>query len=126
MAAALSWNAWNRPSPDLPHQLRARADAVNSASQDPNFSEQLPKFLKKGKQERPSPDLPSELRMMKYKNMAVVERLAAKEVKSQNPALAEELEDIAAEIEESHEYFVKVAQSLNTKFNEMDDYPENI
>jgi hypothetical protein len=124
VSAALAWDAWSRPSPDLPKQLRSKADAIKSASQDPNYEAHLKDFMKKGQEERPSYDLPSELRMLKYKNMAAVKRIAANELRSKNlsPALAEELDDLALEMEESHEHFVQVAKTFKTAFTE--DYPD--
>ena len=61
---------------------------------DPNFEEHLGDFLKRGKGERPDYELPSDLRMLKYKNMAEVKKIAAKELKkagAENIALAEEV-----------------------------------
>jgi len=116
--AALAWDAWNRPSPDLPKELRAAAEKEKiTSTPDPNFAAHIGGFLKAGSAERPSYDLPSELRLSKYKKMAEVKRVAAKELKSKNinPALAEELDDLAAEIEESHNYFTNVANSLKDK-----------
>jgi hypothetical protein len=118
VAAAIAWDAWNRPSPDLPRELRANAEKEKIiGTQDPNFAAHVSDFMKAGTAERPSPDLPSELRMLKYKNMASVKRIAAKELKSKNinPALAEELDDLAAEMEESHEHFVQLANALKNK-----------
>lgn len=49
MNAALFWDAWSRPSPDLPAQLRAQADLSSAGSNvDPNFQAHLKDFLKKG------------------------------------------------------------------------------
>lgn len=56
---------------------------------DPNYEAHLKEFLNKGKEERSDPELPSELRLMKLKNSVGVKRLAAKELKSTNPILAE-------------------------------------
>ena len=50
-------------------------------------------FLQGKDESRPAPELPSELRMMKYKNMASVQKLAAKVLKekSENAELAIEV-----------------------------------
>jgi hypothetical protein len=98
---AETWDAWGRPDPDLPRQLREKV----MPTIDPNFEEHLPEMLKKGMQDRPDPQMPSAIRLLKYKQTAAKKRLAAAELKKINPALAEELEDIALEIEESHERF---------------------
>lgn len=83
---ATQWDAWNRPSPDLAKELRANKSVQ---SPDPNFEAHLKDIYRKGRAEdRASPDLPSELRMMKYKNMANVQKLAAKILKEVNPELA--------------------------------------
>ena len=68
-------------------------------------------------EDRSAPDLPSELRMLKYKNMASVKKLAAKEIKKTglNEALAEELSDIAEEIEESHLRFENLAMAMKER-----------
>lgn len=92
--AAVAWDSWNRPSPDLPRELRANAEKEKIISTpDPNYAAHVSGFLKAGTADRESPDLPSELRMLKYKNMASAKRIAAKELKSKNinPALAEEV-----------------------------------
>ena len=86
--AATQWDAWSRPSPDLPRELRAKSDLEN-VSTDPNFEAHLSDFLGKGLMERPNSDLPSALRLMKFKNTANVKRLAAKELKTSNPILSE-------------------------------------
>lgn len=111
--AALVWNAWDRPSPDLGSELRAQADLRNVRSQeDPNFASHLPGFLAAGAaDDRPDPELPSALRLMKFKNNAGTKRLAAQEIRSSNPKLAQTLEEIASEMEESHERFVQLAAS---------------
>eukprot|EP01039_Chlorochromonas_danica_P009171 gene9171-10124_t len=112
--AALAWDAWNRPSPDLPRQLRAEADLHDMTNQpDPNYEANLEKFLKAGSSyERPSPDLPSDLRILKLRNMAQVKRLAAKELRTKNidSALAEELEEFADELDESTNYFSQLRE----------------
>ena len=83
---ATQWDAWNRPSPDLAKELRATKSVQ---SPDPNFEAHLKDIYKKGQAgDRTSPDLPSELRMMKYKNMANVQKLAAKVLKEINSELA--------------------------------------
>jgi len=108
--AATQWDAWSRPSPDLPRELRAKSDLENVTT-DPNFEAHLSDFLSKGLMERPNSDLPSALRLMKFKNTANVKRLAAKELKTSNPILSETLEEMALEIEESHERFVEMART---------------
>ena len=86
--AALEWDAWGRPSPTLASELRAKQDLENIKT-DPNYEAHLKEFLNKGKDERPDPELPSALRLMKFKNSAAVKRLAAEELKSTNPKLAQ-------------------------------------
>lgn len=80
---ATSYDAWNRPSPDLPRELRKQKD-INTV--DPNFEAHLGAMYLKGKNDegRSSPDLPSELRMLKYKNMAKVQQLAARKLRENN------------------------------------------
>jgi len=47
--AALFWDSWSRPSPDLPQQLRAQSDLSSAGSAvDPNFQAHLKEFLAKG------------------------------------------------------------------------------
>jgi len=111
--AAMAWDAWNRPDPNLPRELRDKFD-LEKRMQDPNFDEHLGEFMKKGLAERPDPTLPSELRMMKYKQAASVKRIAAKELKATgNSELAAELDEIADEIEESHSRFVEMASNFS-------------
>lgn len=100
--AATQWDAWNRPSPDLPRELRAKSDLENVMT-DPNFEAHLSDFLGKGMMERPSSDLPSTLRLMKFKNTADVKRLAAKELKTSNPALSQTV----CKLQEQHNITVK-------------------
>jgi hypothetical protein len=114
---ALVWDAWNRPDPSLPKQLRRKYDEMQKDLEDPNFAAHVNKFMEKGNdKKRPDPELPSELRMMKYKSAAGVKRLAATELRktktSENVALAEELEDMADEIDESHERFEVIARAM--------------
>ena len=45
--AALYWDAWNRPSPDIGTQLRAQAE-LSSPVVDPNYQAHLKDFLTKG------------------------------------------------------------------------------
>ena len=102
---------------------QTRISLVNSGrkkypAQDPNYAEHLDEFMKRGLAEnRSTPDLPSELRMLKYKNMASVKKLAAKEIKKTglNEALAEELSEIAEEIEESHLRFENLAMAMKER-----------
>jgi len=47
------------------------------------------------------------------KNNVAVKRLAVKELRTPNPALAEELEEMADEIEESHRRFEQLAKNFN-------------
>ena len=113
--AAETWNAWGRPSPDLPSELRLQQKNLKGESTDPNFLANLPGMLKKGQGPRPDVDLPSELRLMKYKNMAGVKRLAASALKTTNPELAAELDEIADEIEEAHWRFVEMSNSMKAQ-----------
>lgn len=120
VAAAETWDAWGRPSPDLASDLRVKAELAGkrAMSSDPNFVAHLPDLMKMGASDnRSAPDLPSELRMLKYKNSASVKRLAASELKksSDNAELAAELEEIADEIEESHSRFVELSNTLRAQ-----------
>jgi hypothetical protein len=88
---------------------------------DPNYEAHVKDFMKKGQSEdRPDPDLPSSLRMMRYKYKANVKKLAAQELAEINPALAEELSEMAVEMEESHEQFERMVVSMKAK---RDDRP---
>lgn len=128
--AAMYWDAWKRPSPDLPSDLRTqkkrlenREEALKNAGNDPNFEEHLESMMNAAKaEERPSPDLPSELRMMKFRQTAAVQRLAAKELRasSNNLELAAELDEIADEIEESHQKFLEMAASIHPNDDDYD------
>lgn len=97
-----------RPSPDLAKTLRA----AEEAKKDPNFQEHLGAFLKKGTAERPDADLPSALRLMKYKQSTQIKRLAANELRPKNPKLAQTLDEIANEMDESHERFLEMAANM--------------
>ena len=112
---AESWNAWKRPDPELASQLREK----KYPTKDPNYQEHLDIFMKKGRQEdRPDYDLPSELRMLKYKQAASVKKLASTELKKMskvNEALADELKEMADEIEESHQRFQDLALSMKER-----------
>ena len=113
--AAETWDAWGRPSPDLGSDLRLKQKQLKGESSDPNFLANLPDMLKKGQGPRPDYDLPSELRLMKYKNMAGVKRLAANALKTTNAELAAELDEIADEIEEAHWRFVEMSNSMKAQ-----------
>ena len=82
------WDAWSRPDPELPSKLRQE----NKAETDPNFEANLNKMFLKGRGERTDYDLPSTLRLLKYKNMASVQKLAAKDLRANNNA------ELAAEV----------------------------
>lgn len=118
---ALHYDAWSRPDPNLPGQLRAKF----SPSIDPNYEENLKKFMQKGKEDLSLPDLPSQLRLKKFANMAKVKRIAAKELREtnirDNLELAAELDEIAQEMEESHSKFEQLAET----FNAMKQYEAN-
>ena len=113
--AAETWDAWGRPSPDLASDLRLKQKQLKGESTDTNFLDNLPGMLKKGQGPRPDVDLPSELRLMKYKNMAGVKRLAASALKTTNAELAAELDEIADEIEEAHWRFVEMSNSMKAQ-----------
>lgn len=114
IALSTTWNAWNRPDPNLAQQLRDSYNARNT--QDPNFEANLAKFMAAGRSpERPDPEVPSRLRLLKYKQGAEVKRLAAKEVRRENPALADELEEMADEIEDSHRRFEVMVSDMKTR-----------
>ncbi|KAJ1432758.1 hypothetical protein B484DRAFT_447626 [Ochromonadaceae sp. CCMP2298] len=111
--AAMTYDAWNRPDPELPHQLRVQAELAKS-QQDPNFAEHLEGFLAAGRAEdRPSPEIASELRTMTYSKPSGVKRKAALELRKLDPncAIAQSLEDIAQEMDEAHERFVEMAKN---------------
>ena len=60
---ALYYDAWNRPSPDLPSQLRDKATYSGRFGGDPNYEAHLPDMMKKGTDsQRTAPTLPSKLR----------------------------------------------------------------
>ena len=106
-----TYDAWHRPDPDLPHQLRQKEEERKKDLADPNYEAHVKDFMKKGQSEdRPDPDLPSSLRMMRYKYKANVKKLAAQELAEINPALAEELSEMAVEMEESHEQFERMVR----------------
>lgn len=114
IALSATWNAWSRPDPDLAVKLRDSFNAKNS--QDPNYEANLAKFMAAGRAaERPDPEMPSQLRMIKYKQGAEVKRLAAKELRRENPALADELEEMADEIEDSHKRFEVMVADMKTR-----------
>ena len=87
MQTALWWDSWGtRASPDLGSELREKERGTTN---DPNFVDNLPRFMGAGLKERETPDLPSELRLVKYKNMAGVKRIAASELRQAGPAYTE-------------------------------------
>jgi hypothetical protein len=65
-----------------------------------------------GQAERPDADLPSALRLMKYKQSTSIKRLAASELRPKNPRLAQSLDEIANEMDESHERFMEMAANM--------------
>ena len=96
--------------------MRRKEEERKKDTADPNYAAHLPAMLKAGSSEdRPSPTMPSELRLMKYKQTAAVKKLAAKDLEKINPALAEELSDMALEIEESHQMFEQMAASMKAR-----------
>jgi len=111
--AAEYFDAWGRPDPELPHKLREEEDAKKRMV-DPNYEAHLGEMMKKGLQERSDYDLPSQLRLLKYKQSADVQRLAASEMRAVTPncELAAELDEIADEIEESSKRFAKLAETM--------------
>lgn len=114
VALSQSWDAWNRPDPDLARKLRQQYDRKKENEDE---REDALRDMTKGMGERPDPNLPSTLRMMKYKNSAEVKRMAAKEVRAKDPKLAEELEDMADEIEDSHKRFEVMVSDMKTRDN---------
>lgn len=116
-----TYDAWHRPDPELPNQLRQKEEERKKDLADPNYEAHVKGFMSKGRSEdRPDPDLPSSLRLMRYKYKASVKKLAAEELSKVNPALAEELQDMAVEMEESHEQFEKMVETMKGK---RDDRP---
>ncbi len=127
-AVAINSDGKNRPDPDLPHQLReAQKYKMNAASiraekykshpdfEDPNFDEHLPDMMKVGSSaDRPDYELPRTLRMLKQSS--TVEKRAAVEIRPLNAVLAEELSEIAEEIDESHDRFVAIAEAMKDKW----------
>lgn len=120
VALSESWDSWNRPDPDIARKLRQEAEAKKTT--DPNFIAHLPQMMAKGSSDRPSADLPSELRMLKYKQMASVKRIASQQIKNikGSEKLSQELAEIADEIEESHNRFEEMAKNLNFMKNDSD------
>lgn len=119
---SVSWDAWNRPDPATPQVLRTLAESGKGIKSDPNFIANLPKMMGQGLSDnRMSPDLPSELRMLKYKNKAATSRIAAKELKDKDSKLADELEDIADEIEMSHRKFEEMAANIKERMKMQDN-----
>eukprot|EP01041_Mallomonas_annulata_P003217 gene3218-6362_t len=114
VSAAMYWDAWGRPDPELPHNLREEREAERRKV-DPNYEAHLESMMAKGSEERPDPELPSQLRMLKYKQSAAVQRLAATQLRqtTANVELAAEMDEIADEIEESSERFAKMAEMLS-------------
>lgn len=109
--AAMFYDAWNRPSPDIAQKLRDFKELTTKP--DPNYEAHKESLIAAGlSPDRTSPDLPSELRLLKYKQSASVNRIAAKEIRPVNKELAAEMDEIADELEESHERFVKMAESF--------------
>jgi hypothetical protein len=53
--------------------------------------------------------------MLKYKQGAEVKRMAAKEVRPKDPALADELEEMADEIEDSHKRFEVMVSDIKAR-----------
>ena len=110
-----TYDAWHRPDPDLPKQLRRKEEERKRDLADPNYEAHVEGFMQKGQAEdRTDPDLPSSLRLTRYKYKASVKKTAAKELAEINPALAEELSDMADEIEESHEQFERMVRIIVT------------
>jgi len=115
-----TWDAWNRPDPDLAKKLRQQYERKKEAEEE---HEDALRDMTKGTIERSDPNLPSTLRMMKYKNTAEVKRMAAKEVRGKDPKLAEELEDMADEIEESHKRFEIMVSDMKSRDNARSKLP---
>lgn len=97
-----------RSSGDLAKELRT----AEETRKDPNFESHLASFMQAGSAERPDYDLPSTLRLLKYKQSVGVKRLAAAELRVKNPQLSEALEEIADEMEDSHQRFVEMAEQI--------------
>lgn len=97
-----------RSSGDLAKELRT----AEETRKDPNFESHLASFMQVGSAERPDYDLPSTLRLLKYKQSVGVKRLAAAELRAKNPQLSEALEEIADEMEDSHQRFVEMAEQI--------------
>lgn len=115
--SAENWDAWDRPDPELPNQLRAKAfPAQGSDETDPNYAEHLEEFLTKGRAERPDPDYPTELRRVKEK-AAAAKRAGAVELRK----VATRNEALAAELEESHERFEAMVSGMKAR----DDFRRN-
>ena len=104
-----TWDAWSRPDPNLPSKLRAQYD------RKVEMLDEAEDYGKKSVVERPDPNLPSTLRMLKYKQGAEVKRMAAKEVRTKDPALADELEEMADEIEDSHRRFEVMVSDIKKR-----------
>lgn len=118
-----TWDAWNRPDPNLPNKMRAQYE--RKVEMQDEQSEHMKEYMSKGRMERPDPALPSTLRMMKYKQSAEVKRMAAKEVRAKSPALADELEEMADEIEDSHKRFEVMVADMKYRESKRPAPPAN-
>merc|ERR1719197_1391234 len=85
----------------------------------------LPTLLRKGLDERPDPDIAQQMRK-KYKIIENTKRKAAADLKSINPELAAELEELADEINETHEKFVQLAGTYDAWHRPDPDLPKQL
>ena len=83
----------------------------NPVEDDGTFVERLPSLLKRGAADsRPDPDIASSLRQ-RFKTMEDTKRKTAQVLKTSNPELAAELEELADEMLETSEKFTAAAQT---------------
>jgi hypothetical protein len=83
----------------------------NPVEDDGTFAERLPMLLKRGAADsRPDPDIASSLRQ-RFKKMEDTKRKTAAVLKTSNPELAAELEELADELIETSENFTAAAST---------------
>lgn len=119
-----TWDSWNRPDPNLPSKLRSEYDRKVEMADE--AAEGYGKLLGASADGRPDPSLPSQLRMLKYKQGAEVKRMAAKEVRPKDPALADELEEMADEIEDSHRRFEVMVSDIKARDSSRPNQKANV
>ena len=109
------------------HKASTQDRAMSTNDEDPNYKAHLPSLLKKGlSPDRPDPEIAGQLRA-RYKEIIGVKKDAAvNTLKTANPELAAELEELADEMEETHEHFVALAESWDAWGRPDPDLPLNL